>query len=110
MGYRIGELVLGEMDVARVHPYRSDQGTPRSRGLVSTPTASGGHPIPGRGGGGDTRSATYRWTTSTKPVYVGRLGMGDDILRGRKRDRCITFCESCYQINADMLRSFHEVT
>ena len=48
-------LVLGEIGVARVHPYRSDQGSPRPRGLVRTLMASGGHPIPG----GDTRSATY---------------------------------------------------
>ena len=48
-------LVMGETDVDRVRPYRSDQGTPRYRGLVRTPTASGGRPIPG----GGTRSATY---------------------------------------------------
>ena len=45
------------MDAARVCPYRSDQVTPRARGLVRTPMSSVGHPIPG--GGGDTRSATY---------------------------------------------------
>ena len=48
-------MVLGEMDVAWVNPYRSDKGSPSALGLVRTPTVSGGHPIPG----GDTRSATY---------------------------------------------------
>ena len=62
--------VLGEMDVARVHPYRSDQEStylvarPRSRTLK----ASGGHPILGGGGGGGAmpdRPLT-RGTTSTR--------------------------------------------
>ena len=58
IGCRIGgggALDLGEMDVARAYPYRSDQGTPSVHGLVRTPTASGGRPIPGS----DTRPATY---------------------------------------------------
>ena len=58
------------MDVAQVHPYRSGQATPRSHGQVRTPTASGGHQIPG----GDTRSATC-------PDYVAFWGMGDDMWR-----------------------------
>ena len=50
-------MALGEMDVARVNQYRSNQGTSSAHELVRTPTVSGGHPIPG--GGGGTRSATY---------------------------------------------------
>ena len=49
-------MVLGEMDVARVYPYRSAQGQPPSAlGLVLTTPASGGHPIPEA----DTGSVTY---------------------------------------------------
>ena len=42
-------MVLVEMNVARVNPYRSGQGEPRSPsalGQVPTPSANGGHPIP----------------------------------------------------------------
>ena len=58
MGYRVGGvgLVLEVMDVARMNPYRYDQGTPSAHGLVRTPTASGGHPTPV----GDGRSAIYQ--------------------------------------------------
>ena len=59
MGFRIGgDIGPGEMDVARVYPYRSDQGSSSApaHGLVGTPTVSGGHPIPG---GGDSRPASY---------------------------------------------------
>ena len=55
-------LVLGETDVARVNPYRSNTqpnpyyGTSSALGLVRTPTVSGGHTIPR----GDARSAAYR--------------------------------------------------
>ena len=48
-------MVLGEMDVAVVSPYRSDQGTISAHALVRTPTISGGHLTPE----GDIRSATY---------------------------------------------------
>ena len=58
VGYRVGEgvtVVLGEMYVARVNPYRSGQGEPPLHlRLFRTPPTSGGHPIPG--GGGDSRS------------------------------------------------------
>ena len=54
MGYGM-TLVLGEMDMARVHPYRSDQVSRSAHGLVRTTAASGGHPVPGAG----TRSVTY---------------------------------------------------
>ena len=88
MGYRIGggTLVPGEMDVARVHPYRYDQGTLKSRGLVRTPTASGGHPIPG----GDTRSASYlvndvhQARITCKGIWGWGMTFGED----KKRDRC----------------------
>ena len=50
-------LVLEEMDIARVNPYQSDQGTPSDLGLVRTP--NGQRRSPNSGGGGDTRSATY---------------------------------------------------
>ena len=65
---------MGEMDVARVRPYRFDQGTPRSHGPVRAPTASGGHPIHG----GGTRSATYLpgGRRPPDPDYVGRRVMG----------------------------------
>ena len=59
-------LVLGEMDVARGNPYRSDQGTSSALGLVD-PTVSGGHPIPG--GGRDTISASY----PVDDVHQGRI-------------------------------------
>ena len=52
-------MVLGEMDVARVNPYRFGSGerTSIALGLLRTPPASGGHPIPE--GGGDSRSPSY---------------------------------------------------
>ena len=53
-------MIFGEMDVARVNPYRSGQselvhwsGT-SAHGLVCIPPASDGHPIPG----GDSRSSS----------------------------------------------------
>ena len=55
-------VVLGEMDVDRVSPYRSgqDELPVRAHGLVCTTPASDGHPNPRGGGGeGDSGSAFY---------------------------------------------------
>ena len=72
-------LVLGEMDVARMNPHRSDQGTPSAPGLVRTPTASGSHPIPGVTLG----LPLTRWTTSTRPGSCRASGIGDGVWRGQ---------------------------
>ena len=77
-------LVLGEVDVARVNPYRFGQGQPpvhsawfrprrptaitQFRGRYEVSHLPGGRRPPG-------------------PGYVGR-GMGDDMRRGKKRDLC----------------------
>ena len=51
-------VVLGEMDVARMNPYRSGQGEPPVHmAWFASPPASGSHPIPGAGG--DSRSAFF---------------------------------------------------
>ena len=50
-----GAVVLGGMDAVRVSPYPSGQG--EALGLFRTPQASSGHPIPGGGEGGDSRSS-----------------------------------------------------
>ena len=61
MGYMITwvTLVLGEMDVAWVNPYRSDQGTSSAPGLICTPLSVAVTQFWGGGWVGDTRSATY---------------------------------------------------
>ena len=47
-------------------------------GLVPTPPVRVGHPIPGA-----VRDLPLtRWTRSTRPEYVGRREMGDDMWRG----------------------------
>ena len=61
-------MVLGEMDVARVNLYRSGQGAPSALGLVRTPPANGGHPIPE----GDKKSATYQ----VDDVHQARMAKG----------------------------------
>ena len=69
-------MVVGEIDVARVKPYRFSQCQPQiALGLVLTPPAKGGHLIQGRG---DSRSASnpvddvhQAWITSS----VGGWGM-----------------------------------
>ena len=72
-------LVLGEMDVARVNPYRFDQGQPPSAlGLVPTPPANDGHPFPGEGEG-DSSSATYPVDDVHQARLRRALGMGKDI-------------------------------
>ena len=60
MGYRIRaavRVILGEMDVALVNPYRFGQGQPPVHSALFNPPppANGGHPIPVD----DTRSAAY---------------------------------------------------
>ena len=69
-------LALGEMDVARVIPYRFGQGQPPSAlGLVPTTPANGGHPIPE--GGGHTESFTLiHGGRPPGPDYVGHRGWG----------------------------------
>ena len=79
-------LVLGEMDVARVHPCRSDQGTP-----VLMASASGGHPILGA----DTSSG----------VATSLRSLGTSFSKGAQVDRgpsisldrlCIHFAHVLY--------------
>ena len=67
-------LALGEMDAARVNPYRFDQGIPGSCGLVRTPTVSGGHPIPG--GGGRHQVCQFPVGDVHPPDYIGHRGNG----------------------------------
>ena len=76
MGYRIGEVaaVLGEMDVARGKRPGQDT-SQRTRRLVRTTPASGGHQLLGVGGlevrlipGGRRPSG---------PCYLGRQRIGD---------------------------------
>ena len=70
---REGTVVLGEMDVARVNPYRYGQGQPPSAlDPVSAPPANGDHPIPGA-----IRDLPLtRWTTSTRPGLRKASGRG----------------------------------
>ena len=49
-------MVMGEMDVAPVNSYRSDQGTSGAPGVVRTPRSVAVTQI---WGGGDMRSATF---------------------------------------------------
>ena len=63
------------MDVAPVNPYRSVQGELSAHGLVRTPPAIGGHPIPGA-------AEIGLLTGGRRPPHpddVGRGGMGDDV-------------------------------
>ena len=89
-------MVLGEMDVAQVNPFRFGQGQPPvlSDGLDGRfqsrrPTTV----TQFRGGGGDSRSALTRWMTPTRPgLYIlGVGGMGDAIVRGQKEASILLF-------------------
>ena len=68
-------MVLGEMDVARMNPYRSGQGeTPSAHGLDCTPPARGVTQF--RGGGSIGGLPLSQWTTSARPGLLKALGDG----------------------------------
>ena len=80
-------VVLGEMDVARVNPYRSGHGERPKLGMLRTPPASGGHPIPG-GGGLKVSLLPGADVHSLGPDDIVRWGGGGMTLGGnKKRDR-----------------------
>ena len=76
-------VVLREMDVARVNPYRSGHGERPKLGMLRTPPASGGHPIPG-GGGLKVSLLPGADVHSLGPDDIVRWGVGDDSWRGQK--------------------------
>ena len=74
-------LVLGEINVARMNPYRLTRIPPvllGSLGLVRASTVSGGHPMTG----GDTRPATYLMDDVHQARITSGIGDGDDVGRG----------------------------
>ena len=76
-------LVLGEMDVAWVNPYRSDQGTSSAPGLICTPLSVA---VTQFWRGGDGRYEIGHLPGGRLPPgpdYVGYGGMVDDVRRGQ---------------------------
>ena len=68
-------MVLGEMDVARVNSYQSNQDDPPvHRAPGSHSTSSGHHPIPG----GDSRSASYPVDDVHQPRNEQGIGDGGE--------------------------------
>ena len=76
-------MVLGEMDVARVNPYRSGRGEPPSHLACFAPYRPA-VVTQFRGGGRLEISllALTRWTTSTRLGW--HRAFGDDVWRGQK--------------------------
>ena len=59
---------------------RSPSPSPSALGLIPTPPANGGHPVPG----GDAGSANYPVDESTRPGLRMASVDGDDMWRGQK--------------------------
>ena len=77
MGCRIGDSGPGRNGHRPGEPMPFWPGsTPSALGLVLTPAANGGHPIPG---GGIRDLLITRWTTSTFPGIRRASGDGDDV-------------------------------
>ena len=73
-------LVLGEMDVARVRPYRSDQGTPLLMAWFVPQQSAAATQLRGR-------HLVRHIPDGRHPPgadYVERRGMRDDVWRGQK--------------------------
>ena len=77
-----GTVVLGEMDVAWVNPYRSGQGERPLRLPVTHPT--GQQRPPNSRGGGLEVSLLPGGRRPLGPDDIGRWGMEDDVWRGQK--------------------------
>ena len=77
-------VVLGEMDVARVNLYLPfwPRPAPSALGLVPTPPANAGHPIPG----GDSRSASHRVGDVHQARMTKGVGGWGMTFRETKRD------------------------